>query len=213
MKLWLVTAILLFVNEIPISYSEIDEETADRIAICLDAVTEVVDLVKDHGDTLSQATKAVSPMISRIGQMAPFLGAVGAFLSVILAFLPKEDSDELKYMKDKFAVIETKLDKITSKLDGIENLITFEAQRAAYITAERDVKFGYQKLGELLKELEAVSCNGETDCKRKRTKAAEKYVEPLRKTESALNLILTNSYSGKYYIMFLFGFLNNWSLL
>jgi len=197
MNLWLISTILVFTHQILLAYSEIDKDTADRIAICLDAVTEVTDLVKDHGDDLSQAKKVVSPMISRIGQVAPFLGAAGAFLSVVLDFLSKQDLEELKNIKDKFTEVEMKLDKLTTKFDGIENLITFEAQRAAYISAEQDVKFGYKKLVEFIKEIEVVECNDETDCKRKRTKVAEKYVEPLRKTESALNQILTNLYSSK----------------
>ena len=156
--------------------SEIDSTTKDGIQSSVDAVITVAEAVKDQKDALVDAGKAVGPLVSSIGSIAPFLGAAGAFLSIILAFLPKEDSAELKYMKDKFSEVNNKLDIITDKLNDIENLITFEAQRAAYISAENDILFGYAKLNEFYAECETTDCDDDVSCLEIRTKIAERFV-------------------------------------
>ena len=175
MKL-LASVILLLVFAVTSVNSKLDSTTEEQIKNSVEAVITVADKIKDHKDALAGAGKAIGPLVSKIGSIAPFLGAAGAFLSIILAFLPKQDSAELKYMKEKFAEVNSKLDIITEKLDGIEKLITFEAQRAAYITAEHDVMFGYKKLKEFYTELEKTPCSNKKECLRKRTKIAERYV-------------------------------------
>ena len=99
-------------------------------------------------------------------------------------------------MKEKFAEVNRKLDDVTNKLDGIQNLITFEAQRAAYIDEEHNIKFGYEKLQEMYKELQSASCGSNDDCKRRRMEVAQGYLKHFEKVEASLNLILKNSYSG-----------------
>ena len=174
MKL-LAFVILLLAFAITSVSTKLDSDTQEQIVNSVTAVITVAEKIADHKDALLSAGKAVSSFVSAIGSFAPFLSAFGAFLSIVLAFLPKQDSAELKYMKEKFAEVNSKLDIITDKLDGIEKLITFEAQRAVYVTAEHDVTYGYKKLNEFYTESEKTPCSNKKDCLKKRTKIAERY--------------------------------------
>eukprot|EP00111_Clytia_hemisphaerica_P001089 TCONS_00003098-protein len=91
---------------------EIDSDTHDRISTSVDSVVSVVELIKDRNDALTEAGKAVGTVLSFVGKLAPLLSGLTSFLSILLIFLPQQDSEELTYMKEKFAEVNRKLDAV-----------------------------------------------------------------------------------------------------
>ncbi|XP_065069406.1 uncharacterized protein LOC135694543 [Rhopilema esculentum] len=120
-----------------------------------------------------------SKVFGVIDKMTSFLGAAGGFVSLILAFLPQQDSAELAYMKKQFTLVNTKLDKITSELDNIKGLITYENQRAAYHSSAHAILFGHKQMMRLFNELQKTRCTTKANCKRIRTRIAQRYIASL----------------------------------
>ena len=109
-------------------------------------------------------------------KMTSFLGAAGGLISFALAFLPKSDSEELKYMKKKFAEVNMKLDRITTELGNIKSLITYENQRAVYVGSASKILHGHRQLLLFLDELQKTPCEDVKNCERERARIASGYV-------------------------------------
>ena len=123
--------------------------------------------------------------------MAGFLGAVGGFVSFILAFIPQE-SEELRYMKEKFAEVNTKLDRITQQLDNMENLITLQTQKAAYIHDSNKILYGYSRILPFINAIQKAKCSGnsgQNGCNAVRARIASNYVNDFNVKQNLFSII------------------------
>ena len=180
--IWITLCLLILLTyDVSNTNGEISSRTKEQIKAGFDAWGKVCSAIPK--DTTNELFKFV-------GKMAPFLGAAGGLVSFILTFLPKKDSPELAFMKQEFAEVNTKLDKITTQLDHIENLLEYEVQRAAYITAANKITFGFIKLNEFFNELQRTECGSEKECARVRENILSRF-SPQFNIQAELHMILT----------------------
>jgi gas vesicle protein len=165
MSFFAIVLVLLLAGD---TMCEMSEDTVDRI-------NNGIEL----GGTLLEAAKGLgeSKLFKNLGNMASFLGPVGGIISFALLFAPKKDSEELQYMKKKFAEVNGKLDKITSELENVKELITYDTQRAVYVDSADKINHGHRQLLAFLDELQKTPCDNKEDCRRKRIQIGERYVE------------------------------------
>ena len=150
-------------------YSEMNADVVEKINGGLEGGTGVIEFISGLGDAKS------SKVFNALGKMAGFLGAAGGLVSFALLFLPTQ-SEELAYMKKKFAEVNMKLDRITTELDNIKALIKYENQRSVYVTSASKILFGHKKLMDFLNEIQKTRCSGKNACKRIRARIASRYV-------------------------------------
>ncbi|CAB4009818.1 Hypothetical predicted protein [Paramuricea clavata] len=164
--------VAIVVLQLMISYtvSEMSQESVVVIENGISGGENIFSFFSSLGDAEN------SKIFDGLGKMANFLGAAGGLVSFALSFVPKADSDELKYMKKKFAEVNRKLDKITLELDDVKDLITYENQRAVYVGSANKIKFAHKQLLEFLNELQNTSCTDENTCKREKSKVGYKFV-------------------------------------
>ena len=152
---------------------------------CADLTSSERSSIKDGFDSASKAVESVasfgnpvkSTSFKNLAKLAGFLGAAGGFVSFVLQFLPSKDSAELSFMKKQFTQVNTKLDTITTKLDNINTLITFENQRAAYVSSSQDILLGHRELFNFIKEVKRTGCASKSACKRIRARIASRYLK------------------------------------
>ena len=153
------------------------------------AVTSVKDIFKQISFVFGgisgafgsyNATKAghiFSTITKKTARFAGFFGAIGALFAIILELIPggKQESAELKLMKNEFGKLSQKVDTIARSLDNTKDLIKLATQKAAYIKYEENINYGYTQLLQCLKDLEKVTCTSKKECKRKNLLVAERY--------------------------------------
>ena len=61
------------------------------------------------------------------------------------------------------------------KVEGLELVVKFENQRAIYADDQKKIWTGFNRLVDMMNEMETVECTGEADCNRKKTRIAEGY--------------------------------------
>ena len=171
-----VSVLLLVCN----STCEISEESVEKI-------NNGIELGETMLDTVSKLGK--SKLFDSLGNMAGFLGPVGGIISFALLFAPKSESEELQYMKKKFAEVNRKLDQITSELDNVKDLITYENQRSVYVKSASKIEYGYQQLLHFLDELQNTSCTNKKSCDRERIRIGERYVKDFNVKEHLFMIV------------------------
>ena len=167
MILWLSMVALLLATS---AMGEMSANTKDKINDGIAGGQKVVKFISKLGDPKTHK------VFDTLGKMASFLGAAGGLVSFALLFVPASDSEELKYMKEKFTEVNTKLDRITAQLDDVKSLITYENQRAGYLNSASKILFAHKRLSVFLNELQTTQCQNENDCKRVRTRIVSRYV-------------------------------------
>eukprot|EP00795_Rhopilema_esculentum_P012313 gene12313-biopygen2411 len=170
MKRTVVTTIVLLALVATTSLADMSAGTKNKINTGISSGKGVVDFLSKLGDPKTQK------VFDSLGKMASFLGAAGGLISFALLFVPQQDSAELKYMKEKFAEVNMKLDQITSELDNVKDLITYENQRAVYVSSAAKILYGHKRLQEFLNEIQKTSCSGTSACNRIRARIASRYV-------------------------------------
>ena len=123
--------------------------------------------------------------------MANFLGPVASMFTFVLSLIPSE-SPELKFMKEKFAEVNNKLDGVTKGLDKVQDLITLETQRAAYLTDAKKILYGFNRITAFIEEVRKAPCKGKTgpnSCLRVRHRIAIKYVKIFNVKENLFSII------------------------
>ena len=150
---------------------------------------------------LRRGTKTAADAIAQINSILQYTplkslekvtGVVGAFLGVFsLIFMKarKVGSPEMIYMREQFGIIKTKLDTISRDIDHIQNLITEETQKAAYIADEGKILTGYNQLQNFFNELENQTCSAGSNCERERLDLASRYLQYFDVYSSMQNII------------------------
>ena len=139
-------------------------------------------------ESKSKSVSKFAKIAKFIGKAAPALGVLGFLVPFVLTFFGQQDHT-LQIILDQFFEVNEKLDEINSKLDGMEDMITFNTQRAAYIQVESDIENGYRQMNLMFQELKDSKCNTTEECNRSKTKIAERYIEKMEPTDRALHTL------------------------
>ena len=154
---------------------------------------------------LSSFNKTTSPKLVKLSSMTAKLagafGVFGALFSIIMQFIPgsKQDSPELKYMKDEFGKLSQKVDTIAKSVDEAKDLIKIQTQKAAYAGYVQKIHHGFSQMEECQKSLDAVKCSNQTECKEKKLDIVEGYVKSMnvrQDVEAILRGVTTDSVFG-----------------
>lgn len=124
---------------------------------------------------------------------------MGTLFSVVLAFSLETDSVEMAYMKTQFHQVNLKMDIVISKLDKLEDLITYESQRAQYLKYVYKIEFGHKQLLKYLDEIADIKCSDKQSCTKQRIKIAERYL-PDFVIELSYFAIMTGATDGAFFL-------------
>ena len=118
------------------------KDTLDKVNAGVDAANAIVDVLGD--EKFSKNFGKIGEVARRIG---PFLSAVGPAIALVSVFLP---SEELRFMKKKFAEVDAKFDQVFQKFAEVENLIQKTGLKAQYAQYEHTILSISTKLSEIL---------------------------------------------------------------
>ena len=107
------------------------KDTLDKVNAGVDAANAIVDVLGD--ETFSKNFRKIGEVALKIG---PFLSAVGPTIALVSVFLP---SEELRFMKKKFAEVDAKFDQVFQKFAEVENIIQKTGLKAQYAQYEHTI--------------------------------------------------------------------------
>ena len=118
------------------------KDTLDKVNAGVDAANAIVDVLGD--EKFSKNFGKIGEVARKIG---PFLKAVGPAIALVGVFMP---SEELRFMKKKFAEVDAKFDQVFQKFAEVENLIQKTGLKAQYAQYEHTILSLSTKLSEIL---------------------------------------------------------------
>lgn len=111
------------------------KDVLDKVEKGTDAAKELIDVMSTATETLGVLSK-----FSKFGgPVGIFLGSIGPVLSIISIFLPERPSEELLFMKEKFAEMDAKFDQVFNRFGDVENLIREKALKGQYGEYEQNI--------------------------------------------------------------------------
>ena len=135
---------------------------------------------------VSRGLKTLRKVSSRI---AGAMGVFGAVFGIVLAFLPKQESPELKLMKEEFGKLNQKIDEVAQAIDDVKDLIKMQTHKTAYINDENKIIYGYSRMQECRQRLDSVSCFDQKDCRQKKMAVANSYIASLDVRQHIENIL------------------------
>ena len=189
---------------------ESNDITQDETEILND---KTVKKLKDTAFKLKRSIQylKVDKLISELGDKAkryrfilekvPVLGMVLDSLDLVFGIMqtfPAAESPLMKKIRTSFDEINKKLDTITSDLKDTGNLIKLATQKAVYIRAENRILTAYKNSEVYANELQQVTCKEKTDCTKKKSLIAERYLSRFD-VENDVNMILRGAISNSVF--------------